>query len=192
MIRAQRTAAGRAKRFAAALLGSLPIIAAFPAAPAELLSDDDLAGTRAGYITVDGISFDFGAQLKTFIDGTLALSSQLTLNDSGLKVVQNIGDIPTVVPLSESAAAGLNLGNIQGDGIVVLGEGGGTALIQGFSDSQLQNLVINTANNRTITQETSLTFTIQNLPDIQTQMQLHQIALGLEAALNASLLAIAH
>ena len=61
-----------------AVIGMTPAAASaeMPAA----LDDNELAEQRGGFVMVGGLTFDFAAQLTTFIDGRLALESHLNLS----------------------------------------------------------------------------------------------------------------
>lgn len=181
---------GDCGKWAARIVSSAIAAAALVAAPAfgsEVLGDDELSEMRGGYISAAGIQFDFGATLQTYVDGVLALASTLTVSDSGVSASQQVGDVPNARPLSDAAAAGLNLGQPQGSGIVIPGTGGATALIHDVTGTQLRNIVVNTAQDRIVVQHTDLTFTIPNLSSIQTQMQLNRMSAGLEQALGFAL-----
>jgi hypothetical protein len=173
-----------------------------PAAPSSLpaakpvagsrLADGELGDIRGGYINAGGLLFDFGATLNTYVDGTLALSSTLTLNGDGLTTTQTSN--PNALPLNTAANYGINLGNAPGVGVVVPSAvgSGATAVIQDLSQTTLRNTVVNTAQQRTITQDTTLNFVIPNLPQLQQQAVSQQVQSGLQAAVGAALRAAAH
>ena len=178
------------KRDLAAVLGFAVAIATIPVFSAELVSDDELADVRGGYMNAGGFEIgSFGAVMHTYVDGSLVLTSQLTLNDQGAKTNSQLGGSPNVVPLENAGSLGLNLGDIQGQGVVVLGNGGATAVIQTLNSSQVRNLVVNTAQGRNISQDTALNFVIPNLTLLQQGMAMDQLKASLDQALGTSLIA---
>jgi hypothetical protein len=156
------------------------------------LSDSELGAVRGGYVNVGGLTFDFGATLRTYVDGSLALQTTLTLNDQGTATTQIISD-PSALSLQGAPAFGLNVGPSIGPGIVIPGAaGGGTVIIQNLSDSQIRNMVVNNAQDRTIVQDTALNFVIPNLSQLQQSMALQQVQSGLEEAIGSALRASSH
>ncbi len=87
-----------------------------------------------------------------------------------------------------SGGAVTNLQNIKGDGVVLAGNGGVTVLIQDLSQSAIRNMVINTAHDRTIMQNTSVTLAIPNLQDLQQTMSLEHLRSSITEAVNQGLL----
>jgi hypothetical protein len=176
------------KRDLAAVLGFAFAIATIPVSSAELVSDDELSEVRAGW-DAGGIEIGlFTAAMHTYVDGSLVLTSQLTLNDHGATTSSQLGTGANVVPLADAGSLGLNLGDVQGQGVVVLGNGGATAVVQTLNNSQIRNLVINTAQGRNITQDTALNFVIPNLTLLQQGMALDQLKASLDQAVGAGLI----
>jgi hypothetical protein len=169
------------------------LIAALPALSMEPLSLNELDEVRAGF-RVGGIDVGYiGMQLHTSIDGMPVMTSTATWDDNGVAFTQQLHDVANIVPIDQASQLGLDISNIEGNGVVVRGVGGGaTAVIQTLNASQVRNLVVNTANNRTVLQDTQLTFVIPNLPDLQQSMQLDRIRAGLDAALTAGMISAIH
>ena len=133
--------------------------AAAPLTPAELERE------RGGYLSVGGLSFDFGATVSTYVDGKLALQTGLTLSDATTLARQTgMGQI-----------GGTMTANLPGDS-------GSTQLLQLASPSQLSNVVLNTASNRIISQNTSVTLTIPGLSALQGQYALQRLGAQLSQA----------
>ncbi len=86
---------------------------AFRGVESDRLSAAELGTVRGGFISVGGLTFDFGVTLETFIDGTLALASTLTLNSAGFSKGTTVQS-PFAVPLSQIAAAAANPGRALG------------------------------------------------------------------------------
>lgn len=55
------------------------------------LSDDELADMRGGFLTAGGAQFDFGASIKTMVNGQLALQTSLQWTDAGAVTRQLTG-----------------------------------------------------------------------------------------------------
>jgi len=151
-----------------------------PFGGAAPLSDQELQSARGGYFSADGQTFGFSATLVTLIDGQTALTTTLTLQNNGsvtqqtdanLSVLANdsSADKGVVVAIPVNGAASLasalagtnvNVNGLSASGLVVKGDGGVTALLDNITPNSVQNLVINTANGRNITQDTFITITL--------------------------------
>jgi phospholipase/lecithinase/hemolysin len=128
-------------------------VAMTPAAALALpppLDDSELESQRGGFVMASGLTFDFAADLKTFIDGQLALESQLSLADGMLSQV-NAFSTPD----------------------------NATTVLHQFSDGQLLNVLINTANDRTFRQELNLQLTLPGFGDVQKGMDAARLGLNL-------------
>lgn len=55
------------------------------------LSDDELGDIRGGFLTAGGAQFDFGASIKTMVNGELALQTSLQWTDAGAVTKQLSG-----------------------------------------------------------------------------------------------------
>jgi hypothetical protein len=161
--------------------------APFGAGLPEPLANGELNALRGGYISAGGYQFDFGVKLQTFVDGTLALASTLTLSDQGLAETRS-ANVPGAVPLSEAATRLPNLANIAGDGLVLEGNGGVTVLVQDLSLSSIRNLVVNTANDRNIVQNAAVTLVVPNLQDLTQASSFNDLMSSLNQALDFGLL----
>jgi hypothetical protein len=158
-------------------------VAALP----EPLSNGELNGLRGGYISAGGFTFDFGVKLETLVDGTLALASTLNLSGDGVTKTTT-ANLPGVVPLAEAATRLTNLQNITGDGLVLEGNGGVTVLVQDLSLDSIRNLVVNTANDRHIVQNTDITLIVPNLDDLTKAASFSDLTSSLSHALDVGLL----
>ena len=178
-----------------------PSFAADPFADVAPVPVEALQSERAGFFTAGGLEFGFAAKLETTINGALALTTSLALQDDGsvtsqTTVNQNLSTVlggSTVTPVDGgtqlSAATGLDLDGVKGSGVVVKSASGVTAVINNVDANQLQNLVINTASNQAITQTTAITLTLPGLATIG-QFQAAQVMSGLDTALQFSRLAL--
>jgi hypothetical protein len=135
--------------------------------PNAPVSDSELDGMRGGYLSADGLQFNFGALLTTTVNGQLALQTQVNFTPSGPQVAQTTG--PSTVQgasAANGAITGLKLQGYDPSQIAVLNNGA-TALIQKVTGGQVQNIVINTASNQNIQQSTQLQLTIPNFAQTQ-------------------------
>lgn len=163
-------------------VGAEPVMLAFGGAPerreypASLdgsLSDYELADTRGGFVTVSGITLDFGAVVRTYVSGVLALETQLTWTPTGPVVQQQNANLPGTQPLAdgldEALAGGLDLSGVGpgSDGLVLSDADGATAMIHTITNGQIRNLLVNAADDRDIRQEVSLTLTLPGFGAIQ-------------------------
>jgi hypothetical protein len=149
----------------------------------EKLSDAELDSVRGGFVTTGGFTFAFGAVVSTYVNGSLALQSTLNLNSQGSEVTNSYGSAAGVQPLSSAPVAGVNVAGLPGAGVVIQGSGGETVVIQDVSPSQLVNLVINTANNQVIRQDTAITLTLGNLQAIEAAAAQAQVTSQIQNAL---------
>lgn len=129
-----------------------------PALPAPV-SDVELADQRGGF-AFRGMEVTFGANLRTYVDGALVLESVFTLTNAGLvqNVLQSAGLAGLETSAEALAAAGLRVDSLAGavGGVAVFGQNGATAALHRLSASGFQNIVLNTADFRNITQTLDL------------------------------------
>ena len=141
------------------------------------MTDRELAEVRGGYLTSNGITFGFGATVSTFVDGTLALQSRLTVTDTGVLQGQTAGASTVTAPSDAAALAGL-----VGQGVVIPGNGGSSTIIHNLTGNQILGLVINSANNRMITQDTAVTLTLPQFNQLQQGSAAQQLSASLLGA----------
>lgn len=170
------------------LVASLVIVLAGapPLASAEtaILSDEELDGQRGGLRTPMGLDVGFGASVKTFVDGTLALETRITWTDTGLQSEQ------VVNALSSIAGAPVRLGTLS-DGtlqsVTAGGMTGGTTLVHDLTMDRIASLVINTADNRTIRQETDVTLVLPQLVDFQQRIAADRLSSMLSSSVGLAM-----
>lgn len=171
----------------AALAASASVSAASASGPRLLdgeppLNVLDLDETRGGLRTPDGVEFGFGAVVRSFVDGRLALETQVTWTDQG--PVQTVGD----AALSALAPGVAVPGGDEGwRGLVIPGEGGTTTFLQRLDDGGVRNVILNTANNRDLRQETDVTLNIPELTTLQRDAVAAQLGARLDQAVGAAL-----
>jgi hypothetical protein len=147
------------------------------AAP-EPMSDADLAGVRGGLMTPLGIEVGFSAQVRTYVDGQLALETQMTWTDQGAVAKRSGALAAEGVP---GLPAGIWSAMLPGIG------SGTTEIVQDFSDGRVASMVLNSASNRTIRQDIDIQLAIPQLATLEQQAATARLALQLQ---NATALAL--
>src|SRR5690606_11505988 len=169
----------------------------------------ELSEERGGFFSKDWAQkINFGAILTTYINGKVAMATQLTLGSGGVErsvttdtsaagaaadsaaaaaALANqpqqtatspnntIGGAqePTPTPAGtiaeQAAAAGITLNEelSSWSGVVVPGEGGGTAVLQSTDVSRIAQVVLNTANGVNIQQNTNINVDIPGFAQLQ-------------------------
>jgi hypothetical protein len=147
------------------------------------IADDELSEMRGGFFTAEGAQFDFGANVQTLINGQLALQTTLNWTPAGALIQQGssqagLGTMPAVVSdgmLSTSTGTGSG-----SQGGIPIGTGmAGTSPTVTFANvngGQIQNVLINRADNQTISQNTNIVFTIYNFAAWQDQLAQNAIS----------------
>ncbi|MGH6955347.1 MAG: hypothetical protein ACREEW_01630 [Caulobacteraceae bacterium] len=178
-----------------------PSVAPAVAASANPFGDDvqavssaDLKKERGGF-RAGGVTFNIGASVETTVNGALALVSTLNLTPSG-HVTQSTWVNPslpnaTIIKSSDkgaiSKATGLDLSGLDGSSGLVIKPTNGTGetvALTNVTPTMLQNVLINTASNQVITQNTNITFT---LPGFAQTTQLQNIQASLFMQLSSAL-----
>lgn len=132
--------------------------AAEPFDTAQVLDDAALRGERGGF-TWQGMQISLGANLRTFIDGQLALHSTISWNAAGASTTETVHDALTPAGADQLRAGVLTSGQITmnvADARVFLANAGQTALIQ-RTDGGIHNILVNTASDVALRQEVEVT-----------------------------------
>jgi hypothetical protein len=165
---------------------AIPAAAAAQDLGSQPLAPDQLTAARGQLVTGGGLTFGFGAEIRTFVDGKLALESKLTLTDQG--VVKTNGEQAGAEDGAAAMAGGISLPGFDPQDVTVLpGDGGATALIQTLTADQISSVVLNTANDRDIRQVVDLTFVLPQLAETQAQSNLQSLRSNLQSALDQAL-----
>jgi len=159
-------------------LAILPMLLVFLAGPAIAqpalrLSDQELAQQRGGIMTPLGLDIGFGATVRTYVDGQLALETRLTWTADG--------------PVTQTTAGAASADAAGAWTATLPGIGGDTRILHDLADGHVANVVVNTASNRDIRQDTSVTLTLPQLPQLQRQFGAERIASSLQNALGLAL-----
>ena len=182
----------RTSLIAGLILSGLACGAAAPKLDDRKIDDRELDLVRGGYLTAAGITFGFGASVTTLVDGALALQSTLTVTDGGAILSQRVGQETVIAPLTPATAAAAGFAGLQGAGVIAKGSSGASAIVQSLNGSQVLNLLLNTANGRTIAQNTAVTLTLPNFPELQRNVAAQQISTNLLSAVSVSAIGAVH
>jgi hypothetical protein len=208
----------------------------------RMVGNDELADMRGGFFTAAGAQFDFGASIRTMVNGQLALQTNLQWTQAGVMTQQLAGlgssiqsqvagdlakagiAVPnglsqtseSAAPATETAAANASTaatnaptaiaantvqssapsgGNTPSagatgavpttisantkalTGVEIPGaNGGSTQVYANLNAGQIQNVILNSASDQTITQNTNITLTIYNFAAWQQQLAQHSLS----------------
>ena len=159
------------------LAGFLCLVVAQPAHAATPLNNEGLAEQRGGIMTPTGLDIGFAASVRTYVDGELALETRLTWTDKG-PVTQTTGGLAGI-----SAAGPPNSRSAVSPGLT----GGSTQILQDLSSGRIASVIVNSASNRNIRQDTDITVTLPQLQEMQRGFAAGRIASNLQAALALAL-----
>jgi hypothetical protein len=156
------------------------------------VSESEMADMRGGFVVAAGVTLDFGAVVRTYVDGRLALESRLTWTETGAVTTRALGDVPGVTDLAASLdqalAGGLDLRALQnGEGILLSDAQGTTAVVQNLQGG-VQNLIVNGADGRDLRQEIEITLTLPNLETMQRDYSVDRLGAAIGQDINATLL----
>ena len=124
-------------------------------------------------MTPIGLDIGFAAQVRTYVDGQLALETKLAWTDQGPQI-QRSGD------LAATTAQGLGAG---WSAVLPGAEGGQTQILQDLSQGRIASVIVNSASNRDIRQQTDITLTLPQLAQLQQQVAAARFAANLQAAM---------
>lgn len=124
----------------------------------EPLVDDELGNLRGGFFTAAGYTFDFGAVVRTTVDGQPALEQRLTWTPSGAMIEGASG-----MPAS-------HLPGIGGIGLDLSDATGTTLVGHRLVDGQIQGFIVNSGNNRDIGQDIQINLTLPGFDMVQQNM----------------------
>jgi len=144
----------------------------------QVMTDADMSEARGGFMTVGGFTFGFGVVVRSYVNDQLALQTQLTWTPTGPVSHQVQHNVPSVADLAGAMASlvagGIDLRGLNNTGGVAVVDGSGaTAILHNITTSQLQNLIINNADNRNIRQDMELNLVLPDLATIQANSQMH-------------------
>lgn len=151
----------------------------------EVLSLEEMEDTRGGLMTPWGQDISFGAVVKTYVDGQLALQSQLTWTPEGAVRTYEAGAL-TPDLASAAAAFGLKV-DPNSQGLLAPGENGATVVLHDLGADRVAGMILNNADNRTVRQSTEVTLNIPGLEAAQRYMASSAMDSRLQSALGQAL-----
>jgi len=112
-----------------------------PAVPASSenispLPAEELDASRGGFLVAGELAFEFGAVVRTFKDGVLAMQTEVNWSEAG----------PVITRMADDALSGV--------------VGGASQVLQRVDNGQLTNILINSENNHSFRQDTDITLTL--------------------------------
>ncbi|MEZ5972184.1 MAG: hypothetical protein R3C31_10290 [Hyphomonadaceae bacterium] len=137
----------------------------------EVMSVDDLDANRGGF-SFGNLNFNFGATVTTLVNGVPALVTNITWTDVGALVDQTVGQVgQDISEMTPEQLEALGLNGLDGlSGVVIDDEAGVTALVHNVTQGTLQNIIINDATGRDLSQEVDVTLTLPGFEFIQREI----------------------
>lgn len=139
-------------------------IAPFMVAEAEQLPDAVMNEMRAGFIDPSGMIYRFAVDVRTEMDGALAFVRSIVLQADPQGQLQATN---TMQLLSQNLPAGA-VANVlnNGGGLAITDKNGNTTLLNQTPTGALANVIINTADNRNITQTMNIDIVLNHVQTI--------------------------
>ena len=173
----------------------------------EVLETAELAQTRGAFIDAFGVLVEFGAEIRTIIQGTPVFQTNLNMTGSGEferslvflpdpsvdlvgsgvtsvttpdgVPVQLVGEIGA--SLAGTVPSNVDLSGLGGtSGFVIEDATGFTAVLHGVSVGRLVNTIANTGSGRDIVQEMDVRITLHNMDNFRQNAQLERLRLTLD------------
>ena len=147
----------------------------------QVMDDAAMAGLRGGVRLPNGFDIGFGAVVTTYAHGVPALETRLTWTTAGAIVTETTGDIGTKLSsLTPEERATLGLSGLDGLGGVVISDAEGvTALAHNITKGALQNIIINNASGRDLTQTVDVTITLPAFEGMQQALDIERLGMSL-------------
>jgi hypothetical protein len=170
------------------IIGLFATLIAFPVMAEDGLTPltiDELREQVGGLRTPTGIEFGLGAIITTYVDGQQALQSHLTWTDQGVVETTDGGS------LAGAAGAGIHVdGSVPG--LYLPGQNGGTVVLHDLGDGRICSVVLNTADNRDIRQETVINLDIPQLQQLQQDYAGQKFQMNLQDSVSRALENVNH
>ena len=187
-----------------------PVIQASPCATSPNNSSDSLGALSSiaeielddirGGFNIAGLEMDFGANVRTFINGALALETVITATDAGItsqSVTPSDGSVTGVpgLTLVFGDGSGPTIGDVsppnvdlsaleRASGAVLNDSNGFTAALHQINTDQILGVLVNTAAGRTIGTQLDVNITVSNFRQFQQSVRNAKIAHRLAGATN--------
>lgn len=169
-----------------AALSEPPSAADLPA----LVSDEDLDRLRGGF-RFSGLDINFGADIRTYVNGDLMLHTVLNWTDDGAETIQSAAAGLTPIDAASLQNGIFSNGNIRmkvGDTPIYLLNDGKTAIGHGTANG-VQNMLINTANGFNSIQEVDATLGLSGYQDFNADLMRERLGSALGDALTQGAIA---
>ena len=153
----------------------------------EPLADQELAEQRGGF-RWEGVDIDLGAEIRTYLNGDLALQTNISWTAAGTSTAQWVSAALTPADAAQLQAGILTSGGITmkvGDQSVFLANDGQTAILH-RTDGVLQNVLINRASNITGRQEVDAALNLGNFDQFQGRLTDLRVGQAIGDAVGAS------
>ena len=160
-------------------IGHASAQAAFPQ-----LTPAELDAQRGGFV-LSGVDIRLGVEMRTYIEGSLVLQTNVSWSDQGLAVDRALSSALTSATRDMLAAGafGTALKRFLDSGSVFLANQGQTALLQ-RADGSLQTIILNRASNVALRQEIDATLDLGNFAPFRNSI--------MASRLNSALAGMAH
>ncbi|HEY8570970.1 hypothetical protein [Phenylobacterium sp.] len=139
--------------------------------PPAALTDRALGEQRGGLATPLGVDIGFGASVRTYVDGSLALETRLTWTADGVQA-DRVFESEAARSLTASQAGNPTRAPVQ--------VAAGTSVIHDLAANRIASVILNTANDRVIRQETDVTLHLPQLPDLQQRIGSERLGQALQ------------
>lgn len=143
----------------------------------EPLAEEELGNLRGGFFTAGGYTFDFGAIVRTTVDGQPALEQRLTWTPGGA-TIEDVSGMPAS-QLPGIGGIGLDLSDATGTTLV------GHRLV----DGQIQGFIVNSGSNRDIGQDIQINLTLPGFDMVQQDMLAGRLGMRIDVDMSAGLVA---
>lgn len=130
-------------------------------AEAQILPDKEMAELRAGFIDPTGFIYKFAVDVQSHVNGALMFVRSLVLQpglNGHFEATKNTQLLAENLPDNTKADV-LD----QGAGVVLTSEEGKTTLLNQTSNHSFTNVILNTANNRIVSQTMNIDLVLQNM-----------------------------
>ncbi|MGI9362804.1 MAG: hypothetical protein ACR2O7_14785 [Parasphingorhabdus sp.] len=147
----------------------------------ELVSDAEMDKLRGGF-AVSGMDVNFGANIRTYVNGDLVLQTVLNWGEDGAETTQTAAPGLSAVDASALQNGVFSNGNIRmkvGDTPVYLLNGGQTAVVHETSNG-VRNMLINTASGFESVQEVDATLNLSGYEAFSTDMMMDRMTSALD------------
>lgn len=145
------------------------------------ISADELRSLRGG-LSIAGMDIQFGATIRTMVNGTLAAETVLTLNNNGgMDRTTTVADGSLLTPVSGNSAdlagAGVDLAALKNaQGFVIKDAAGLTAALNDITLQHANNIVVNTEPGRDIQQIVNMQLAVQNFTQVSNALHSDMLA----------------